>query len=300
MPPSPKYTVLLPSRWGWFCGLKADPFQTGSVATIGEWAPVEAMLLRAFLRPGDTVVDVGANVGNLTLAMAAAVGDAGRVLAFEPQRFPFGCLWANVALNSLMHVVSPLQLAVGDSAGAVEVPQLDPMQHITNFGGVSLLDKHTTPTEIVARVTLDEMQLPALRLLKCDVEGMEPAVFRGARDTIMRLRPVIWTECLRDRNTFHDLEQLFDEFGYRAWFCYTNLFCPENARGCRHNMFVGPNGEMMQDHNVLALPMEAPVPDWVAEGGATEFAEEKRGKGEKENTGAPFGVPASAGSMESK
>jgi FkbM family methyltransferase len=265
MAPSPKYTVLLPSRWGWFCGLKADPFQTGAVATIGEWSPIESTLLRAFLRPGDTAVDVGANVGNMTMAMAAAVGDAGRVLAFEPQRFPFMCLCANVALNSLMHCVFPHQVALGESAGAINVPCLDPMQQITNFGGVSLIDKHTTPTEMVALATLDQMQLPALRLIKCDVEGMEPAVFRGGRDTIKRLRPVIWTECLKDRHTKDDLVALFDELDYQAWFCYTNLYCPENTRGCRHNMFTGPKGEMMQDHNVLALPREAPVPDWVEE-----------------------------------
>jgi FkbM family methyltransferase len=262
---SPKYTVLLPCRWGWFVGMKSDPFQTGSVATQGEWAPNESMLVCSFLRPGDTVVDVGANVGNFTMAFAAAVGDRGRVLSFEPQRFCFLCLCANVALNSLIHFVEPYQMAVGESAGMIDVPTLNPMQQITNYGGVSLLDQHTTPVEKVRLVTIDSLELPSLRLLKVDVEGMEPAVLRGARETIKRLRPVIWTECLETRHTRPELQAWFSEMNYRAWFCCTPIFSPANSRGCRHNMFALPEGAPMQDHNVLALPHEAPVPEWTKE-----------------------------------
>jgi FkbM family methyltransferase len=224
------------------------------------------MLLRSFLRPGDTVVDVGANVGNFTLAFAAAVGDGGRVLAFEPQRFCFLCLCANIAVNSLIHFVEPYQLAVGERAGMVDVPTLNPLQEITNYGGVSLLDAHTTPVEQAGMVTIDSLELPGLRLLKADVEGMEPAVLRGARETLRRLRPVIWTECLADRGTRGELQAFFQELGYRAWLCCTPIFSPENSRGCRHNMFGA-----MQDHNVLALPREAPVPEWV--GQAEVFSE---------------------------
>ncbi len=261
--PSPKYTCLMPCRWGWFVGLKSDPFQTGSVATQGEWAPHESEIVRSFLRPGDTALDVGANVGNLTLAMAAAVGDKGRVLSFEPQRFPYLCLCANVALNSLMHVAEPYRLAVSDTEGLIDVPLLNPMQQVTNFGGASLLDVHTAPVEQVMTVTIDSLELPSLRLLKADVEGMEPAVFRGARGTIMRLRPVIWTECLEDRHTRDDLVALFQELDYRSWFCKTNLFSAQNSRCCRHNMYTLTDGAEMEDHNVLALPHEAPIPDWV-------------------------------------
>ncbi len=270
-PYSAKYVVLLPSRWGWFVGMKSDPFQTGSVATQGEWAPNESALCLSFLRPGDTVLDVGANVGNSTLAFAAAVGEGGRVISFEPQRFCYSCLVANVTLNSLIHYVEPYRMAVGDAPGLVEVPTLNPLQQITNYGGVSLIDKHTTPTEQVPCLTIDSLGLPSLRLLKSDVEGMEPAVLRGARETIMRHRPIIWTECLQDRGTKDELQALFKELKYRSWFCPTGLFAPDNTRRCRHNLFVLPDGKEMQDHNVLALPEEVTPPDWVKE--AQDFSE---------------------------
>lgn len=261
--PSPKYTVLLPCRWGWFVGLKSDAFQTGSVATQGEWSPTESALCRSFLRPGDTVIDVGANVGNLTLAFAAAVGDTGRVISFEPQLFPYLCLCANVALNSLMHYVHPHQLAVGSEEGLIDVPSLDPTQKLMNFGGVSLLDEHTTPTAKVPVIKIDSLGLNSLRLIKADVEGMEPAVFRGAYNTIERFRPVIWTECLKDRGTRSDLAEIFKSLKYRAWLFATAIFDPYNVRLCRHNMYQIEGENEMQDHNVLALPHEAPVPDWI-------------------------------------
>lgn len=171
--PPLNYTQLLPCRWGWFVGLKSDPFQTGSILTLGEWAPNEVYILQGFLQPGNVVADVGANVGNMMLAFAAAVGPRGRVICFEPQRFPYMCLCANIALNSLMHYVEAHPFAVGESQGTIDVPILDPTQQITNYGGVSLLDEHTTPTEKVALINLDSLNLPALHLMKVDVEGME-------------------------------------------------------------------------------------------------------------------------------
>jgi len=263
MNPSPKYTVLLPSRWGWFVGLRADPFQTGAIATMGEWSPDESQILRGFLRPGDTVVDVGANVGNHTMAFAAAVGDSGHVLAFEPQRYCYLCLCANIALNSLVHFVEPFQLAVGAEVGVIDVPILNPLGQMTNFGGVSLTDKHTSPTEKANCVTIDSLNLSALTLLKIDVEGMEPAVLRGAAQTINRFRPVIWSECLKDRGTKDELLAIFAELNYRAWWCATELFCQQNIRQCRHNLFTFPDGQKMQDHNVLALPAEKNPPPWT-------------------------------------
>jgi FkbM family methyltransferase len=268
-PPSPKYTVLLPSRWGWFLGMKSDPFQTGSVATMGEWSPDESNLILGFLRPGDTVLDVGANVGNLTLAFAAAVGQRGSVLAFEPQRLVFLCLCANVALNSLGHYVNPCNLAIGETAGSIDVPNLNPLQEIINFGGVSLLDQHTTPTTPVPMITIDSMGLESVRLIKCDIEGMEPAALRGARETITRCQPVIWTECLADRHTRPALIEFFASVNYRAWLVCTDIYSPRNVKLCRHNMFTvkGDDGTpgTMQDHNVLAIPAAVEPPLWVSQ-----------------------------------
>jgi FkbM family methyltransferase len=260
--PPLNYTQLLPCRWGWFVGLKSDPFQTGSVLTLGEYAPNEVFVLQGFLRRGDTVVDVGANVGNMMLAFAATVGPRGRVICFEPQRFPFMCLCANIALNSLMHYVEAQPYAVGEALGQIEVPMLNPMQHITNFGGVSLLDEHTTPTEAAPLITIDSLALPSLRLLKVDVEGMELQVLRGAQQTINRLQPVLWFEQLQTRGNRVESAAFLKEFGYRGWLCCTSLFSPTNALLSQHDMFALEAGSM-QDHNVLALPSHVTPPEFL-------------------------------------
>src|SRR5438105_3307554 len=70
----------------------------------GEYAETQIDIFRQQLRPGMTVVEVGANVGAHTIAIAQAVGPQGRVLAFEPRRAMFHLLCANLALNAIDNV----------------------------------------------------------------------------------------------------------------------------------------------------------------------------------------------------
>jgi FkbM family methyltransferase len=260
---TPKYTVLLPCRWGWFLGLKNDPYQTGSVATMGEWAPNETNILCALIRPGDLVLDVGANVGNSMLAFAAAVGQSGRVISFEPQPMPYMCLCANIALNSLVHYVTPVPMAVGARPGSIAVPLLDPTK-VDNFGGVSLLDTHTTPTQDVGVITIDSLNLDSCRLIKIDVEGMESEVLAGAKETIKRHRPIIWAEQLDHRDgTRAEMAGVLKELGYKAWKLQTLIYSEHNTRLCRHNMFQFPDGTPMHDANVLAIPADVEPFPWL-------------------------------------
>jgi hypothetical protein len=66
----------------------------------GEYSEGEVVLFRRIVRPGDIVLDVGANLGAHTIFFSTAVGPRGAVLAFEPQRLVFQALCANMALNS--------------------------------------------------------------------------------------------------------------------------------------------------------------------------------------------------------
>ncbi len=255
--------MLLPSRWGWCLTLCADPFQTGAILSMGEWAPDETHILNRLVQPGATVLDIGANIGSITLALAAAVGQTGRIIAFEPQRYPYLCLCANVALNSLGHFVQPVKAAVGEHEGSIAVPLLDPTVP-TNFGGVSLLDAHTAQTETVPLVTIDSLNLDACHLIKADIEGMEAAALRGAKETINAFRPIIWAEQLDHKECSRgDLLSFFRDHNYCAWKLATKLFAPHNARGQRENMFVFQDGTPMEDHNVLALPVESDYPSWL-------------------------------------
>jgi FkbM family methyltransferase len=265
------YTLLLPSRWGWQVCLSNDPFQAGSILTQGEWAPDETFLVCDLIKPGWTVLDIGANIGTTALPFARSVGQEGRVLAFEPQLHPFNCLVSTITLNSLSHFVMPLRVAVGDTPGEILVPLLDPTTRGCNFGGCSLLEKHTTQTEVVPLITIDSLNLPDCHFIKADIEGMEAAALRGAAKTVDKFRPLIWAEQLdRFEANKQGLKDFFKANDYKAWKMATKLYSPHNSRRERHNMFVLDDGSPMEDHNVLAVPSEDQPPGWVS--GAEVFA----------------------------
>jgi tRNA A58 N-methylase Trm61 len=72
----------------------------------GEISRGEIIFLRQLIRPGMTLVEVGANIGVLTVPFARLVAHGGTVIAFEPQRIVFHMLCGNLALNALYNVLA--------------------------------------------------------------------------------------------------------------------------------------------------------------------------------------------------
>jgi FkbM family methyltransferase len=135
------------------------------------------------VRPGDTVLDIGANLGLVTFTLAALVGAAGRVHAFEPiprmQSLIEPAIKRNGVTNVQLH-----RLALGASHG--ELMLAVPPQ---NAGSASLVTARQAPgsTELMVPVrTLSSVmagyELGHIRLVKIDVEGFEPQVLAGAAD----------------------------------------------------------------------------------------------------------------------
>jgi hypothetical protein len=80
-----------------------DMYVGKSLDQYGEYAEAEIDLFKELIKEGDTVYDIGANIGSHTLAMARMVGEEGTVAAFEPQRQIYYVLCGNIALNNLSH-----------------------------------------------------------------------------------------------------------------------------------------------------------------------------------------------------
>ena len=68
-------TALIGTRWGLMLGLQCDPWQTGSLMMYGEWSKYESDTICSCLPVGGVALDVGANIGSLSVAMAKKVGD---------------------------------------------------------------------------------------------------------------------------------------------------------------------------------------------------------------------------------
>ncbi|EME71798.1 SAM-dependent methyltransferase [Paramagnetospirillum caucaseum] len=242
----PPYLGTAATRYGTMLYPVGDVWVGRSIAAYGEYSEGETALFRQFVRPGDTVVEAGANIGGLTLPLAGLVGAAGRVLAFEAQRPIHAVLTANLLLNGLQQVWAE-RVALGAQAGSIKVPRLD-LSRVENFGGLSLGGENGDDCPVA---TLDSYGLPALKLIKIDVEGAESEVIDGARDTILRLRPVLYVENDRKEKSAALIKRILD-LGYRLWWHVVPLFSPGNHRGNAGNVFGN-----VASLNMACLPRES-------------------------------------------
>jgi FkbM family methyltransferase len=236
-------------RYGTMLYPANDQYIGRSLELYGEYSPVEVEFFAYVLRPGDAVIDAGANIGALTLAFSRLVGEGGSVLAFEPQRLMYYVLCANLAINAIENVAAA-QVALGAAPGFIRVPVLRPREHL-NFGGLTIGGEFGE----TARVrTIDSMPVKNLRLIKIDVEGAELEVIKGAEQTIRRLRPFLLVENDRADKSAALIEALF-QLDYRLWWYFTPLYRPRNFRGNAENVF-GQTGSW----NMVGVPREMDFP----------------------------------------
>jgi FkbM family methyltransferase len=150
---------------------------------FGTFERLETALVRRYLQPGMTVVDVGANVGYYTMLAASIVGEAGRVCAIEPSPDLYRCLEKNVKANCIPQVQT-VPIALGDADGDLNlyVPK-----HRGNNTPTMIANAGGRPVRVRVR-TLDqfmnESSLHKIDLLKIDVEGYEARVLAGAKQAL--------------------------------------------------------------------------------------------------------------------
>jgi FkbM family methyltransferase len=166
--------------------------------------------------------DIGANVGFYSVAVGSRFPDT-RVIAFEPIPNTFRELTRNVALNCLQNVT---MVSVGLSDCSVEAPFYYDDTVSGASSGAPLGPEFNTEVITCPVETLDDFVgrtgiVPDL--IKCDVEGAELKVFKGAAKTLARSKPMVFTEMLRKwaaRYHYHPNEiiALFRHLGYE---CFT-------------------------------------------------------------------------------
>lgn len=143
---------------------------------------------------GEWAVDVGANIGQMSSVMAAAVGPAGRVLAYEPHPQVFAELACNARLWEDCPgagCVRPIQRAVSSFTGTARLAEGEAFEH--NRGTAALVPGGAAPGGVaheVEVVRLDDVVggAPAIGVMKIDVEGHELEVLRGAARLLARRR----------------------------------------------------------------------------------------------------------------
>ncbi|HYG27335.1 MAG TPA: FkbM family methyltransferase [Caulobacteraceae bacterium] len=152
----------------------------------------EAVIVKAIrerLRPGDTFVDAGANIGFYTVMAAHLVGPRGRVIAFEMMPDTAAILRRHVEMNGLTNV-TVVEQALSERAGeAVEAHVVD-----GKFGQASLSSDKGGRSISVATTTLDLAlsDVSSVRLMKMDIEGAEERALRGAEQALGRIENLVF------------------------------------------------------------------------------------------------------------
>lgn len=166
-----------------------DDYVGRAAYLLGELDPKISAVCRAALRPGDTMLDVGANYGLVTMQAARLVGPTGFVHAFEPQPELAELIRQSAALNGFAHVtVHPVGLSDGNSDRTMCVPEKN-----RGMGTVSadLPGRRITVILKEASRYLSSTYCRRPRLMKIDVEGHEAAVLFGAARWIATTKPEI-------------------------------------------------------------------------------------------------------------
>jgi len=196
--PDPKGLCLIETIHGF--NMLVDPVQgKGLEEALFLYGTYEEGTLRIFnhiLNAGDTFIDIGANIGLMSLHAATILRGSGKVISFEPFPSAYDILVQNISLNKFRNIEA-MNLAIGSMNGTVDIfanPAI-------NRASSSLIrPNHAETSHRIAIKKLDdyleERGYNRIRCIKIDVEGWELEVLKGAVNTLSgRGAPVCVIEC---------------------------------------------------------------------------------------------------------
>lgn len=222
---------------------------TRTVIRKGHWESFVTEVWRSYLRPGMTVVDVGANFGHYALTAANVVGPDGLVLAFEPQ--PGVC--ADLSRNSSLVPhgnIRAFAFALGDANGeAVMTVDASTSGRSSLVGDLVPNPGETirVPVRRLGDMLAEVAPSRKVGLIKIDAEGFEAQVFRGAWEVLERDRPVVFTEFSLNRI----------------------LRAGEDPEALMERLFaLGYQARLIDEKNARLVPAVLPVQSWVTRYGA--------------------------------
>jgi FkbM family methyltransferase len=207
------------AKHGSYLTLSSDSVIGRAIREEGAWADSDLKLISRHIKPGDTVLDIGANIGHHVVAFSRMVGPGGRVLGFEPQRLIFQLACGNAALNGCRNA-SLLHCGLGAEPG---VARMNPVNYADEFNFGSLAIAEDATGEPVQIRTLDEAikseGLSRVDFMKIDVQSYELFVLKGGVETIRRYKPRIFMEIAPEQMSgagyhYTAVYDLLREYGY--------------------------------------------------------------------------------------
>lgn len=194
------------------------------------------LLIKKFVKKGDIVFDIGANIGMYSILLSRIIGNTGKVYAFEPDPTTAYYLNENLRLNNCQNVVV-LQIALSEENGKIILNKPDGSGDSFNY--ISKIEDENQKNKAIEAIRLDDFlianKIDRIDFVKMDIEGAELLCMKGANEIMLaKLRPVIVTEvfepwCNRFDYTSFELLKFISQYEYRItnyddhqWLCYPN------------------------------------------------------------------------------
>ena len=194
------------SKYYFYNQIKSEKFRSAEI----EWD-----YLSNYIHPGDTCIDVGANIGRYTLKMSKLVGNNGLVISFEPLTSAFEMLtyfvnkgkYKNICLLNLAASESISIIDVETDYGNLNNPYLFETNTKTKISNI-----HNGDNEKKLAIKIDSLDLPnKIKIIKIDVEGHELEVCKGMTNLINRDHPILIIE-----NNDLNIPNYLSQFGYEC------------------------------------------------------------------------------------
>jgi FkbM family methyltransferase len=192
------------------------PIYVTPEAGLGFWGrstkfdPFLYRMASSLVRAGDSVWDVGANVGLFSFSAGFVAGREGSMLAVEPDEFLCGLLRRSHALNA--EKLGKFAIVNAAASSQVGIVQFEPSQHSRAMS--KIVSSSTPKARTIPAVTLDSLleEFPPPSILKIDVEGHELQVLQGAKRVLAEARPTIWSEVSHENS--RNVADLLHAAGY--------------------------------------------------------------------------------------
>lgn len=248
--------MLVKAKHGWFLANRFDYYIGAALIVYGEYSEMELAFLKSIVPKNGVIIEVGANIGSLTVGLAQHVGELGKVLAVEPQPSIFNVLCANLALNKIVNV-DVRQCGCGEYTSKMYL-QADNYfnKNIHNSGSKTLIADAQGLEISVFPIDSFANSFDFLSLIKIDVEGMELDVLKGAANAIKKHKPYLYIE-----NAVIDKSKSIIEWimsaGYDLWWHIPPLFHPQNFFSHQENLY-GFNVSV----NMICAPSGIHIPEF--------------------------------------
>lgn len=164
-----------------------------SLALNDEYDRQVEVAISKFVKKGDVVIDIGANIGIFSLMLSQKTGKTGKVLSYEPSTFHSKTLAKNISINRIENILV-FNVALGNKEGSA-------IHYTTESSGSLVSDYSEMGMKLVDQQQVEVVRLDThlrsidirdpIRFIKIDVDGNEKAILEGAKNTIATNKPVI-------------------------------------------------------------------------------------------------------------